>query len=77
MVAVPIFELISTDARRIESNEHSYWRTDTTNFITKLTHEDPPEFFGILSQYYYDFVAQTKKYPWMPTPICRKEYDFE
>lgn len=72
-----LVELISTNARRIESNEHSYWRTDTNNFITKLTYEDPPEFFGILSQYYYDFVAQTKKYPWMPTPICRKEYDFE
>jgi len=54
----------------------SWWSTTADEMKSEFGENDPPEYWGEMSQYVNDFIAASQKYPWMPSDISKEENPF-
>ncbi len=59
-----------------KSENYTWWSTDTDNMKSQFGDNDPPEYWGEMESYHGDFIAGSKKYPWMPSDISKDENPF-
>jgi hypothetical protein len=56
-----------------KGKDFSWWSTNTDNLKNEFGDNDPPEYWGEMGPYRLDFVAGSKRYPWMPSDISKEE----
>lgn len=54
--------------------KEKYWRANTTELPTKVSNVDDVEFWGQRGNYVDEFIAQTSRYPWMPSTVSEKNW---
>lgn len=54
-------------------DDEAEWKFYTSNLKCFFKEDDPPEYWGDTNLSSYDFIAGSRKYPWMPSDICRED----
>jgi len=53
-----------------------YWSVNTASLNCAFGENDPPEYWGDIGVYHYDFIGGTSRFPWMPSEISSPEHPF-
>jgi len=69
------------DSARVTSSfkkgeDFSWWNTNTDDMKNEFGDNDPPEYWGEMGIYMGDFIAGSRKYPWMTPDISKEESPF-
>lgn len=59
-----------------EDADRRSWHTSTDNLRCEFGEDDPPEYWGEIGQFVFDFITSTHRYPWMPSDIAKQEIPF-
>jgi hypothetical protein len=59
-----------------KGENYTWWSTTTDAMKSEFGDNDPPEYWGEMDSYHGDFIAGSKKYPWMPSDISKDENPF-
>jgi hypothetical protein len=59
------------------SESHNWWSADLESLKCEFGESDPTEYWGELGLYTSDFIAGSRKYPWMPSDISERESPFD
>lgn len=60
-----------------EDEKRTWWSVKTDKLVCAFSEYDPAEYWGdIVLLYQSDFIAGSKKYPWMPSDISKDELPF-
>jgi hypothetical protein len=63
--------------RRREEGERTWWVRNISEMQCEFSEDDPPEYWGDTFSYDdSDFIAGSRKYPWMPADISEDELAF-
>ncbi len=59
-----------------KGKDFSWWSTNTEDMKNEFGDNDPPEYWGEMGIYMGDFIAGSRKYPWMTSDISKEENPF-
>lgn len=60
-----------------DEENRQWWTAATDALKCEFSENDPTEYWGGLGLYTSDFIAGSRKYPWMPSNISEQESPFE